>query len=151
MRILITAVGRLKPGPVHDLIQEYIKRITSPITIKEVDIKDTLPTIVRQNQESQELLKVIPEAAILIALDEHGKNISSADLASLIEDYQQRGTQTLAFVIGGADGHHPSLLSKAHHTISFGAATWPHMLVRAMLVEQLYRAQQIQKKHPYHK
>lgn len=151
MRILITAVGRLKPGPICDLIQEYLKRITTPIQIKEIDIRDPLPTLSRQRKESQALLNLIPEGAILIALDEHGKNISSSDLSALMEHYKQRGAHTVAFAIGGADGHHPNLLSKADHTIAFGAATWPHMLVRSMLIEQLYRSQQIDKGHPYHK
>lgn len=151
MKVLIAAVGRLKPGPIHDIIQDYLKRITWPLTIKEIENKDPLPTTARQNQESQNLLKVIPGTSTIIALDEHGKNISSQGLANLIHDYQQRGIQTIAFVIGGADGHHSNLLEKAHHKISFGAATWPHMLVRAMLIEQLYRAQQILAGHPYHK
>ena len=105
----------------------------------------------RQAREGALLLGAAPDGAAIITLDEHGKNLTSEDLAALIAGYRDEGRRACAFLVGGADGHDASVKSAAMKTLSFGAATWPHMLVRAMLSEQLYRSMTILAGHPYHR
>jgi 23S rRNA (pseudouridine1915-N3)-methyltransferase len=144
MKFQILAVGQLKQGPEKDLLDQYRKRITWPLTIKELTPRkpsDTTPLI----------LENIPASSAVVALDERGKNFSSLEFSELIQDYLNSGIKNLSFLIGGADGFEEAVRAKADHLISFGRLTWPHMLVRALLVEQLYRCQQIINRHPYHR
>jgi 23S rRNA (pseudouridine1915-N3)-methyltransferase len=155
MRIHICAVGRLRAGPERALIDDYLTRFDrtgralglGPAKIIEVgDKKGSGITA-----EATLLEKSIPANARTCALDEHGKTLTSPQFADHIASWRDDGSQDLAFVIGGADGIDKSLLAKADFKLSLGAMVWPHMLVRAMLTEQLYRAATIVAGGPYHR
>jgi 23S rRNA (pseudouridine1915-N3)-methyltransferase len=148
MQSTICAIGRDTNSPSAELVQTYQKRITRwPFQIKELVSKD-VPN--RQVKEVELLENACDPKSIRIALDRQGKNITSEDLAGLLDKYQMTG-DNITFFIGGSDGFTPAFLQTMHHKIAFGAATWPHMLARVMVMEQLYRAQQILVGHPYHK
>ena len=151
MRITLAAVGRHKAGPSRDLYEEYIKRLTWPITLREVEERRSLPAPALKQREGALLLAAVPKAAQLVALDEHGKVMSSTEFAQLLGNWQDQSVQDVAFVIGGADGLDHAVTSAAARTLSFGRMTWPHMLVRVLLAEQLFRAQSILTGHPYHR
>ena len=97
------------------------------------------------------MLRLVPDNAILVCLDPRGKDISSELLASKIGSWRDEGQQAVYFAIGGADGHDRDIHQRADLLMSFGSAIWPHMLFRAMLAEQLYRASAILSGHPYHR
>jgi len=101
--------------------------------------------------EAALLERAIPSGSLICILDERGKTLSSPDFATMLASWRDQGRQDIAFVIGGADGIDPTLRTKADAAISFGAMVWPHMLVRAMLAEQLYRAASILAGAPYHR
>jgi 23S rRNA (pseudouridine1915-N3)-methyltransferase len=151
MNIVIAAVGRLRRGPEHDLLETYRRRLHWPIAIQEVEEKRPLPPAERRKREAALLQAAVPADSLLIALDEGGAQLTSPDFARQIAAWQDQGVRTLAFAIGGAGGLDPGFRDGARLKISFGTMTWPHMLARCMLVEQLYRAQQILAGHPYHK
>ena len=102
-------------------------------------------------EESIAIANVIPERAVTVLLDERGENVSSASFAGQLQGWRQTAGPAVVFVIGGADGLAPGLREKANLAIAFGAATWPHQLVRVMLLEQLYRAVTMLSGHPYHR
>ena len=154
MQLSILAVGRAKKGPLSSLTDEWFNRLPRKGQI--IECESRLPSgHARQKEESEKLLasyqQKAPKSARLIAFDPHGKNISSPELATLIDAYRSEGVMGCFFAIGGADGHHESLLTRADKTLSFGSATWPHMLFRAMVAEQLYRSEMILANHPYHR
>ncbi len=151
MRITLAAVGRDKPGPIRDLYQHYIRRLHWQFDLREVEERKPLPSAHLKRREAEMLLDAIPKRATLVALDERGKSLSSPEFAQMIGDWRDNSVQDVAFVIGGADGLDESLRSAATRSISFGRMTWPHMMVRALLAEQLYRAQSILAGHPYHR
>ena len=151
MRILIAAVGRAKPGPQLELQRLYAERLGRTLTIAEVEERRKLGSAERREREGELLLARLPERAIVVALDERGASLSSAAFAQKIASWRDQGASDLAFLIGGADGHADAVRRRADFTLSLGAMTWPHLLVRGMLLEQLYRAQQILAGHPYHR
>lgn len=152
MLISIIAVGRMQRGPELDLVNQYLGRLPWKADIHEIDIKKQAANAAeRKAREAERILAAVPDGAALIALDEHGKALKSRQLASKIDDWQATGIGKLAFVIGGADGLDQSLLGKADLKLAFGTLTWPHMMVRAMLAEQIYRAWSINAGHPYHR
>jgi 23S rRNA (pseudouridine1915-N3)-methyltransferase len=151
MRLTIAAVGRLKAGPEKALYESYAKRITWPLTLHEVEERRALPSAERMSREAALLLAVCPADATLVALDRRGTALDSAALARWIGARRDGGTRDLAFLIGGADGHPGSLLDRCARVVSFGPLTLPHVLARILLIEQLYRAQQILAGHPYHR
>ncbi len=151
MRLTLACVGRLKAGAEKTLLDGYLGRLTWPVTIREVEEKRPLPPAERKKREAELLIKAVPAGARRIALDERGRALSSADFASLLKTWQEQGTAEVAFLIGGADGLDPELVSGAALRLSLGPMTWPHLLVRVMLAEQLYRAQSILAGHPYHR
>ena len=151
MRLLIAGVGRIKAGALADLQSEYLKRLSGPVAIKEVEERRALPPAERKAREAERLLAALPEDAVLVALDEHGTTLTSAGFADRLQRWRLDGVKTLAFVIGGADGLAQPLVQRARLTLSLGAMTWPHLLARILLLEQLYRAQQILAGHPYHR
>jgi 23S rRNA (pseudouridine1915-N3)-methyltransferase len=102
-------------------------------------------------REAELILAAVPAGAPLVALDEGGVAWSSRDLAERLAAWRDQGIATLAFAIGGADGLGQAVIARADVVISLGAMTWPHLLVRSLLLEQLYRAQQILAGHPYHR
>ena len=136
-------VGKLKNDPLLDVFNDYRKRYTHKFTLLEIDEK----TASAQHAGIEAALN--PRAAIVI-LDERGKSLSSRDFAQHIAGWMENRGH-IQFVIGGADGLSDPIRKKATMLMSFGAQTWPHMLARVMLAEQVYRAQQILSGHPYHR
>lgn len=155
MKLRIIAVGRAKAGPERTLLETYAKRLTWPFSLEEVEEKRPLPNEALKAREAELLLAAIEgkKAAqrVVIALDEHGKTMPSRDFAKRLGLLKDQGVGEIVFLIGGADGHGKAALDRADLKLSLGAMTWPHMMVRAMLAEQLYRAQQILTGHPYHR
>lgn len=159
MRLLIAAVGRLKESPERELVERYQKRaqqIGRRIGIRAVEIIEiresrALETAKRMAEESIAIANVIPEKGVSVMLDARGENLDSGAFAAMLQRWRDAGRQEVIFVIGGDDGLLPSLRDKASLTLALGAATWPHLLVRAMLLEQIYRALSILAGHPYHR
>ena len=159
MRLKIAAVGRLKSGPESALIDDYAARIRASgralgltdFSIVEVEAPKGLEGEIRRRKESDKLLNTAGPDARRIVLDERGRTLSSNDFAQMIARWRDDGAPELAFFIGGAVGHAPALRESADALLSFGKATWPHMLVRVMLSEQIYRAMTILSGHPYHR
>ncbi len=159
MKLLICAVGRAKRSPERELTGDYLGRIRTtggPVGITgaeliEVEERKQLSPGALKKREGELLLKAVPAGATLIALDERGTSYSSEDLARLVAKVRDEGAPSLVLAIGGADGLAPEVLSCAQLSLAFGCATWPHMLVRAMAAEQLYRAVTILAGHPYHR
>ena len=151
MRLYLAAVGRLKSGPHQALAQHYAERLTFPLTIREVEEKRPLPPGELKAREGALLLAAVPARATLVALDERGKQFASDAFAGRLAAWRDGGVADLAFLIGGAEGLADEVRQKAELVLSLGAMTWPHLLARGMLLEQLYRAQQILAGHPYHR
>jgi 23S rRNA (pseudouridine1915-N3)-methyltransferase len=148
-RIGIVAVGRLKPGPERDLFEHYAARLRPTPTVTEIAEARGSPAEIRR-REGAALLAALPDAALAIAMDLGGEAPGSEGFAALLDRWTATG-KPVAFVIGGAEGLDPAVLSRAAHRIALGPMTWPHFLVRGMLAEQLYRAQAIRLNHPYHR
>lgn len=151
MKVTIAAVGRDRGGVHRDLFNHYVQRLRWPVTLREVEARGRLTGAKLKREEAKLLLAAIPDAAAVIALDETGKTLSSRDVAGWVSKTMDDGIAEIALVIGGADGLDTSVLSRAQLTLSLGRVTWPHLLVRGLLAEQLYRAQQIIAGHPYHR
>jgi 23S rRNA (pseudouridine1915-N3)-methyltransferase len=151
MRLHIVAVGRLKAGPHAALAAHYAERLAPPAHLREVEEKRKLPPAELREREAALLLAALPKGATLVALDARGKPLSSEGFAERLARWRDGGVGDLAFLIGGAEGLADSVLERAHLVLSLGAMIWPHGLVRGMLLEQLYRAQQILAGHPYHR
>ncbi|WP_445680920.1 23S rRNA (pseudouridine(1915)-N(3))-methyltransferase RlmH [Radicibacter daui] len=151
MRVTIAAVGRMKNGPQRLLFDEYTGRLGWPLTLREIDIRKRLSPAELTRAEGEALLEAVPAGARIVVMDERGRSLPSSDFARTLGRWQEEGAGEVAFLIGGADGHSDAVRSRASLLLSFGAATWPHMLARVMLAEQIYRAQQILAGHPYHR
>ena len=148
---MIAAVGKAKAGPERALYESYLARLPWRVDLKEIEIKKDLAVDVRRAREGEALLAAIPDGARIVALDERGRTESSEAFATRLGRWRDDGARTVGFIIGGAVGLDESVRKKAQLVLSFGALTWPHMLVRAMLAEQVYRAQSILAGHPYHR
>jgi 23S rRNA (pseudouridine1915-N3)-methyltransferase len=122
-----------------------------PVAIVELEVRQRLPASALKAREAALILEALPARARLIALDERGTMWSSRSLADRLAAWRDRGVAELAFAIGGADGLGAEVLDRADVIFSLGPMTWPHLLVRSLLLEQLYRAQQILAGHPYHR
>lgn len=145
MKATILAIGKCKHGsPEAGIITEYTKRSGWDLQIKEKD--NSTP-----EDEAKFLQSNIPHGAKVVVLDERGVNISSVELAQKVENWLNNGCSEICFLIGGADGHLQSTRDKADLILSFGKLTLPHMLMRAVLAEQIYRIQTIINHHPYHR
>jgi len=151
LNIVLAAVGKSRPGPERELFDHYRNRLSWDLTLKEVEEKRPLPVADRMAREALLLQGVIPKGAVVIALDERGKLMDSVVFANQIAAWRDSGRQDLAFVVGGADGHADTMRSSADLLLSLGKMTWPHMLVRGLLAEQLFRAEAILSNHPYHR
>ena len=155
MRIAICAVGRMRAGPELSILEDYLERFErtgrglgfGPARIIEVEDKKGGG----MGAEAVLLQKALPAGAVLCCLDERGKPEASPDFAARLGRWRDGGASDLAFVIGGADGLDAGLRGQADHLLSFGKMVWPHMLVRVMLGEQLYRAASILAGSPYHR
>ncbi len=144
MKIRIIAVGKIKRGPLTELIDEYEKRMRWTVQITEIDHGT-------KSSECAQLLSHLTPDDFVVVMDERGESLASQDFSQFIEKIQLSGKPRLTFVIGGAEGYAQDFYAHAHKKLAFGIQTWPHMFVRVMLVEQLYRAEQILAGHPYHK
>ena len=151
MQIVIAAIGRAKGGAERELFQTYVERLPWRVDLKEIEIKKEAAVETRKVKEGEALLAAVPEGARIVALDERGRAESSAQFAKRLETWRDGGVRAVAFLIGGADGLSDDVRTRADLIASFGTMTWPHMLVRAMLAEQIYRAQSILAGHPYHR
>ena len=148
-------MGRLRAGPERTLVDDYYTRLDrtgralglGPVSELEVEDKKNLGMAA----EAVLLERALPAGALIVSLDERGKVLSSPEFAEHLAGWRDGGRQDVAFVIGGADGIDPSLRAKAGFSLSFGRMVWPHMLVRVMLAEQLYRAAALLANHPYHR
>ena len=150
MRISIVAVGRLKRGPERDLFQRFAARLSWPLDVREIEERRRSAGPGRRPGEAALLRAACPQGAVVVALDRRGAALSSEDLAARLAHWRDAG-RGVAFVIGGPDGLDAGFRAAAELALSFGAVTWPHLLMRALLAEQLYRAQQILARHPYHR
>ncbi len=151
MRIMLVAVGRAKSDATAALFRDYAKRLRWPLRLHEIEERRRLDVEQRRTREGERLMAAVPNGARLVALDERGKSLDSTAFATLLGRWQDEGTSDLAFAIGGADGLSGALLARADLTLSLGPMTWPHLLARVLLAEQLYRAQCILDGHPYHR
>ena len=159
MRLHIIAVGRFASprggvAPERLLFEDYQARLAKagfPLTLKEVEEKRPISGVERMRREGQLLLNAAGEGAHRVTLDPKGKTLSSEGLADWLGKQRDGGVGDLAFLIGGADGLDDEVLAGAGLSLSLGAMTWPHMMVRPMLAEQLYRATCILAGHPYHR
>ncbi len=155
MRLHLCAVGRLRSGPERALIDDYAQRFDrtgrplglGPLSEHEVEDKRGGGMAA----EAELLARAVPQGALLAVLDERGKVLSSPEFAAQLARWRDGGRQDVAFVIGGADGIDPALRDRAEFALSFGRMVWPHVLVRVMLAEQLYRAATILGGGPYHR
>lgn len=155
MRVHICAVGRLRAGPEKSLIDDYLTRFDrtgralglGPVNLVEVEDRKGGG----MEGEAALLLRSLPKGAIICTLDERGKRLTSPEFATRLASWRDEGRGDLAIVIGGADGIDPNLRAEADFSLSFGAMVWPHILVRVMLSEQLYRATTILAGGPYHR
>jgi 23S rRNA (pseudouridine1915-N3)-methyltransferase len=138
MRLHIIARGKIGRGPEAELVERYLKRVSWPVQVTE------LP-------ETGGRLPPPPENSVTILLDEKGEVLGSLDLAKRLERWRDEGRREVRFQIGGADGFDERERAAADLLLSFGRATWPHLLARAMLAEQLWRATSILANHPYHR
>ena len=155
MRLHICAVGRLRTGPERALIDDYLQRFDrtgralglGPVLVHEVEDRKGGGMAA----EAALLERALPQGAYVMVLDERGRQMTSPDFAAQMAGLRDGGRQDMALVIGGADGLSPAFRQRADAALSFGAMVWPHMLVRVMLAEQLYRAASILAGSPYHR
>ncbi|HWI75984.1 MAG TPA: 23S rRNA (pseudouridine(1915)-N(3))-methyltransferase RlmH [Sphingomicrobium sp.] len=138
MLLHIVARGKIGRSPESELVERYLKRIAWPTKLTELPDSGRSPP-------------ALPANSVSILLDERGKALSSTELARRLEEWRDGGKREARFSIGAADGHEEAERSQADLMLSFGPATWPHLLVRAMLAEQLFRATSILANHPYHR
>jgi len=159
MHLIVIAIGRLKQGPERELAQRYSERFEDigrklgfrGLYIHEIAESRARDATSRIADEAAAISAAMPEKSALVALDERGKNLDSATFAGHLGRWRDESVAKAVFVIGGADGLSPDLRRSAKLSISFGSATWPHQMVRVMLLEQLYRAATILAGHPYHR
>ena len=148
MRLSVIAVGRMRDDPSAAVFERYRRRLRAPLALTEVEVP---AGPARARREGERLLAAVPAGAAVTVLDEGGEMLSSEGFARRLASWRDGGRRDCAFLIGGADGHGENVMSKADFRLSLGAMTWPHLLVRAMLAEQLYRAETILADHPYHR
>ena len=151
MRITIAAIGRSKRGPEQALFLDYVERLPWTVQLKEIDDRRLPKGPHRQAREADSLLGAVPTGAVVVALDETGRDLTSPAFAEKLELWQNEGRADVAFLIGGPDGLDDRVRSASALNLALGRMTWPHLLIRPMLAEQLYRAYTILTNHPYHR
>ena len=138
MLLHIVARGKIGRSPEGELVERYMQRIAWPTRVTELpDRGGKMPDL--------------PANSVTVALDERGQALGSSQFAARLEAWRDGGKREVRFLIGAADGHDQQVRQTADLLLSFGPATWPHLLVRAMLAEQLFRAVSILANHPYHR
>jgi len=155
VHIHLIAVGQKLPAWVYQACDEYIKRLPRELKLQTIEVplirRGKNPDIKRiRRDESRKLMQAIPSGCTLVALDVKGKRVTTEKLAATLEQWMQQG-KDMAIVIGGPDGLSDVLLQQAEHRLSLSDMTFPHPLVRIIIVEQLYRAWSILNNHPYHR
>jgi 23S rRNA (pseudouridine1915-N3)-methyltransferase len=158
MRLILLAIGKFRPGPAKDLFEEYRGRLRPLLDLIEVEQKRPLSGAALMRREGELLLEHLrrrrrkgTSRSLAVALDEHGEALDTGGFARRLAAWRDCGTEEIVFLIGGAEGLDPAVKAAAHLVLSLGPMTWPHMLARGLLAEQLYRAQQILAGHPYHR
>jgi 23S rRNA (pseudouridine1915-N3)-methyltransferase len=156
MRLHVVAVGRIRADrQERSLFEDYqlrFNQIARPLALgplAEIEVEDRKN--LGREAEADLLARAVPAGAMIVALDERGRQSTSPEFAALLARWRDGGAQDLAFLIGGADGIAPRLRDRANHSLSFGQMVWPHMLARVMLAEQIYRAATILSGSPYHR
>lgn len=145
----IIAVGKMRQKAELELVDRYSKRIRPKLSIIEVGEAKGGPEETKY-KETQALLGAVPDRSVVISLDEGGKNYSSLVFANIMQKWIDE-SRPISFLIGGAEGLHHAAIQRSDLVLSLGSLTWPHMLVRILLAEQIYRAQSILQGHPYHR
>ena len=159
MRLVVVAIGRLKQGPERELAERYRERFDDigrklgfrGLEVHEISESRARDAATRISEEAAAISAVIPAKSMLVALDERGDSIDSPAFARHLGRWRDEQAASTIFAIGGADGLSPDLRRKAKLRLAFGSATWPHQMVRVMLLEQIYRAATILAGHPYHR
>jgi 23S rRNA (pseudouridine1915-N3)-methyltransferase len=159
MRLIVAAVGRLKAGPERDLAERFRDRTAKAgrsLGIRDVEIVEIRESRAQELErrvleEAIALMNVVPDGGVLVALDERGENLDSNSITGKLRAWRDGGRPAAVFAIGGADGLGDEIRKRADLRLAFGTATWPHQLVRIMLLEQVYRAVTILAGHPYHR
>jgi 23S rRNA (pseudouridine1915-N3)-methyltransferase len=159
MHLVVISIGKLKQGPERELAERYRIRFDDigrklgfrGLAIHEISESRARDAVTRIAEEGAAMSALVPEKGVLVALDERGSSIDSASFARHLGKWRDESVPQTIFLIGGADGLSPELRRKAKLSIAFGSATWPHQMVRVMLLEQIYRAATIWSGHPYHR
>jgi len=153
MKITILAFGNFNNSAYKILFEEFLKRISYKIELKELKLKSSnnLNSELLKHKECELILSNLESDSVLIALDEKGKQFDSVEFAKILNNYQLNSSSKITFVIGGADGLDQKIISKANLVMSLGKMTLPHLMARVVIIEQIYRAQTIINNHPYHR
>jgi 23S rRNA (pseudouridine1915-N3)-methyltransferase len=159
MRLQVLGIGKLKAGPEKTLADDYQARLEglgrkagiTKLTVTDFAESQGQTASQRQAEEARRLADALAPKAFTLVLDERGKSFTSKSFSQLLQYHLDQGTPDLAFLIGGPDGHGGEIRKHAGQLISLGEMTWPHRLVRIMLLEQIYRAVTIMVNHPYHR
>ncbi len=151
LKVTLLSVGRFGRGPERDLFDTYAKRLSWPLDLQEIEARKGGSDAERNARENQMLRDRSSAAQAIIALDEGGELLDSRGFAARLQNLADDGRRDIAILIGGADGLEKATRATANLSLSLGRLTWPHLMVRAMLAEQLYRAQTILSGHPYHR
>ena len=159
MRLIVVAIGRLKQGPERELAERYRERFDGigrklgfrGLEIHEIPESRAHDAATRIVEEATAISAAIPAKSVLVALDERGENVDSTAFARHLGRWRDEAVANTIFIIGGADGLSPDLRRMTKLKLAFGSATWPHQMVRIMLLEQVYRAATILAGHPYHR
>jgi 23S rRNA (pseudouridine1915-N3)-methyltransferase len=149
-RIEILAVGKVKKGPWAELLAEYQQRMRWNVSIHEIESRIT-DAKAQQQDEMKQMLARLDGDSFVIVMDERGDGLRSLDFAHTLEKLGNSGISKISILIGGAEGFTEDVRTRANLLLSFGQQTWPHIMVRIMIMEQIYRAQQILANHPYHR
>ncbi|MGL1919749.1 MAG: 23S rRNA (pseudouridine(1915)-N(3))-methyltransferase RlmH [Hyphomicrobiales bacterium] len=159
MQLFVAGIGRLKKSDELNLCNKFETRIKNAgqqlgfTQFQHIDFDEDKSSSVqvRKSNEAKKLLAAVPKGALIVALDEFGKHFTSKDFSLKIADYRDDGYPTIAFLLGGPDGHGQDVLNQADLKLSLSKMTWPHQIARALLLEQIYRAITIMSGHPYHR
>ena len=153
MRITILSIGKFENSPHKAVFENYLKRLKWKVELRELELKNAQNMSVDKIKEGEGelILKALKPSSKLIVLDERGRQFGSIAFSKMISDFALAGDYDLTFVIGGSDGLSQEVLKKAGLKISLSTMTFPHLMVRAILIEQIYRAQSIVAGHPYHR
>lgn len=159
MRLWVIAIGSGRGSSEGALVEEFITRAQKmgkglgfpAVTVEELAVSKARDAATRMKEEGERLADRVPDGAHVVLLDAKGKGMTSEDFAEFLGVLRDAGTRDLAFVIGGPDGLGPLPGKKSGRSLAFGPQTWPHLLARVLLSEQIYRAMTILAGHPYHR